>query len=486
MDRGSRDPFERAQALAREFLASLAAHPTGPSASVESLRRELGGPLPEEGRDPTGVVEALAAGAQRILVASAGPRCFGAGLGGTHPAAAAADWLVTAWNQNAASTATSPAAAVIEEIACAWVLDLLGLPGRAGVGLVASGTTANATCLGAARRAMLARAGWDVAARGLRGAPALRVLVGAEASRGLRRALALLGMGAADVTVVPTDAVGRLDPAALARALEDTDCPAIVCAQVGQVATGACDPVETVAELARRREVWVHVDGGFGLWAVAAPSKAPQLAGVAQADSWALPAHPWLNVPFDLSLAIVADREAHRAALEGSWPGDGHSGTSEIRDEASAREPGEWVPDDARRARGVTLYAALRALGRRGVAELVERSCRHAALMADLLRADPCVEILHDVALNVVLLRCHPRPASPGSDDPEASDECTRAVVQRVRREGTCWTSGLGWRGREAMQLTFCHWATTEEDVRRSAEAILRACADVRRHLFSL
>jgi glutamate/tyrosine decarboxylase-like PLP-dependent enzyme len=483
----SRDPFDRAQALARSFLASLATRRAGARASFESLRRELGGPLPEEGRDAAGVLEALAAGAERGLVASAGPRYFGEMTGGGLPAAAAADWLVAAWNQNAATFASSPAAAVVEAIASAWVLDLLGLPPTASVGVVTGSPMAHVTCLAAARQALLARAGWDVATRGVRAAPPVRVIAGADADPSLDKALAVLGIGRDDVTVIETDEEGRLDARRVAERIEAAEAAVIVCAQAGQAATGACDPIGAIVDVAHRRGAWVHVDGAFGLWAAAAPSTRSLVEGVARADSWAVEAHSWLNVPYDCALAVVAHPEAHRAALSPGAVGTGGAGLVASA-ETPARDPRDWVPEEARRARGFALYAALRALGRRGVADLVERSCRHAALMADLLARDPHVERLTPVRLNVVLVRFHPTmPQGPraDADEHQAADACTRAVIERVQRDGTCWASETLWRGRPAMRLTFCHGSTTDEDVRRAAEAILEAARVVRAHLFA-
>jgi len=468
----ARDPLAVAGQLALEYLRRVRDRPVSGHVSPAQLRRELGGPLPETGRDATGVVEALAAGADAGLVASAGPRYFGFVTGGALPAAVAADWLASAWDQNAALFVMSPAAAIVEEIAAGWVLELLGLPSTAGVGLVSGCQMANFTCLAAARHAVLGRAGWDLESRGMRGAPPVALLAGAEAHTTLIAALRMLGFGLDEITTVDADGQGRMRADALARALAGSSGPAIVCAQAGNVNTGAFDPLDEIAAVAAERGAWLHVDGAFGLWAAVAPERRHLTAGFERAQSWATDAHKWLNVPYDSGLAIVADAEAQRAAM-----------TSQAayleRREDVGREGLDWVPEASRRARGFALYAALRSLGRRGVAELVERGCRLAALAAELVGAEPGVEILNDVVLNQVLVRVRP---SPDADASEA-DRFTRAVMERVQHGGTCWLGGTTWHGMVAMRLSVSNWSTTEDDIRRSAWAILDAARQARRDL---
>jgi glutamate/tyrosine decarboxylase-like PLP-dependent enzyme len=466
------DPLARAAARARRFLQSLPERRVGPRRPVAALHRELGGPLPETGHNPAGVVEALASGVEDALAATAGPRYFGFVTGGALPAALAADWLTAAWDQNAVLFAASPAAAVVEEIAAGWVLELLGLPATAGVGLVTGCQMANFTGLAAARHAVLARAGWNVAEQGLRGAPPVALYVGAEAHTTLVAALRMLGFGAAELTVIEADDQGRMRADTLAKAMEGGEGPAIVCAQAGNVNTGAFDPFGAVADLAAARGAWLHVDGAFGLWAAAAPARRHLVDGVARADSWATDAHKWLNVPYDCGLAIVRDAEAQRAAMTSS------AAYLERRD-TDDRDPLDWVPEASRRARGFPLYAALRSLGRAGVADLVDRCCRLAALMAEFVAADPAVEVLNDVVLNQVLVRFHPDPAPRAADAAEA-DALTRAVVERVQQEGTCWLGGTVWHGVAAMRVSVSNWSTTDADVRRSADSILAAFNRVR------
>jgi len=423
------------------------------------------------GMDGAGhLAEALAAGAGGGVVASAGPRYFGFVTGGALPAALAADWLGSAWDQNAALFVMSPAAAIVEEVAAAWVLELLGLPATTGVGLVTGCQMANFTCLAAARHAVLARAGWDVGSRGLRGAPPVALYAGAEAHTTLLAALRMLGFGLDEVTVIDADGQGRMRADALAGALAGGRGPAIVCAQAGNVNTGAFDPLDEIAAAAAARGAWLHVDGAFGLWAAAAPGRRHLTAGFERADSWATDAHKWLNVPYDSGLALVADAGAQRAAMTSQ------AAYLEHREEAG-REGLDWVPEASRRARGFALYAAIRSLGRTGVADLVERCCRLASLMADLLRADPFVEILNDVVLNQVLVRFHP---SPDADAP-ASDDHTRTVIERVQRDGTCWAGGTTWHGLAAMRVSVSNWSTRDDDIRRSALAILDAARQARR-----
>jgi glutamate/tyrosine decarboxylase-like PLP-dependent enzyme len=460
---GPGEVLEAAAEAAREFLAGLATRPVGARATAEELRAALGGPLPEQPVEAARVVRDLARAADGGLVASAGPRYFGFVIGGSLPAALGADWLTSAWDQNAGIYATSPAASVVEEIAAHWILTVLGLPAAASVGFVTGGQMANTACLAAARHAVLRRAGWDVERDGLYGAPEIDVVVGAEAHVTVLAGLRFLGLGAGRVRTVPTDDQGRMRPGAVAQALRGGSGPAIVCAQAGNVNTGSFDPLGDIVSAARSRGAWLHVDGAFGLWAAASPRHRDLLAGYERADSWATDAHKWLNVPYDSGIAIVADSAAHRAAF---------SADAEylIKADDERRDPEDWTPEFSRRARGFTVHAALRSLGRSGVAELVARCCDQARAMAERLRSAPDVEILNDVVLNQVLVRFTP----PGGGD---ADAFTREVVERVQREGTCWLSGTTWQGRAAMRVSVSGWSTTADDVRRSADAILRAAA---------
>src|SRR6478609_919027 len=429
-----------AHEISRDYLAGVAERHVG-GGDAPGLRRAL----TDAGEDPATVLRELAADAEPGLTASVGPRYFGFVIGGSLPVAVAADWLVSAWDQMSFARASSPAVAVLEEVTAAWALEILGLPATASTGFVTGAQMANVTCLAAARDALLHRAGWDTAALGLFGAPEIEVVVGDEVHATVPAALRMLGLGEQRVTRVATDANGAMDPAALADALAGSDGPAIVCAQAGNVNTGACDPLDPIADVTTARGAWLHVDGAFGLWAAASPRFAPLVAGRERADSWALDAHKWLNVPYDCAFAIVADPEAHTRATALVAPYLALS---------AEREPNHYVPEASRRARALPVYAALRTLGRDGVAALVERCCDHAALMAELLAA--CgMELLNDVMLNQVLAAAPPDH------------------VARIQADGTCWLGGTVWRGREALRVAVSNWSTTEDDIRRSATAIL-------------
>jgi glutamate/tyrosine decarboxylase-like PLP-dependent enzyme len=442
---------------AETYLAGLDERPVGAPATAAQIRERLGGPLPDQPTDPAEVIEALATGAEPGLVASAGPRHFGFVVGGTLPAALAADWLVSAWDQCAAFHALSPAGSAIEQIVAEWVLDLLGLPGSASVGFVTGGQGANTTCLAAARHAVLAAAGWDVERDGLIGAPPLRVLCGEQAHATIHTALRLLGLGAHTAIRIPADAQGRMDPEALRTALGEGTGPAIVCAQAGNVATGAFDAFEPIADACAAHGAWLHVDGAFGLWAAAAPATRHLTRGVERADSWAVDAHKWLNVPYDCAAAVVAHPDAHRAAMSLAGP--------YLVADPGQRDNTTYVPESSRRARSVPVYAAIRSLGRTGIAEMVERNCAQARRMAEYLGAIPGAAVLNDVVLNQVLV------ALPGGD------EANRAAVTAVQRDGTCWLGGTTWQGAHVLRVSVSNWATTDEDIDRSAAAIAASVA---------
>jgi glutamate/tyrosine decarboxylase-like PLP-dependent enzyme len=455
--------LEAAAAHAAQFLRGLPERPVAATADAAELRARLGGPLPDGPGDPAEVVAQLAKLADDGLVASAGPRYFGFVVGGSLPAALAADWLAAAWDQNAGLFVLGPAAATVEDVAAGWLLDLLGLPDGASTGFVTGGLGANFSGLAAARNHVLATAGWDVERDGLVGAPPVEVVVGAERHVTIDIALRYLGLGSGRVRVVPTDDQGRMDAAALPGVLAACQGPTIVCAQAGNVNTGAFDPLPAVCWAAREHGAWVHVDGAFGLWAAASPALRHLVAGVELADSVATDAHKWLNVPYDSGLVFVAHPEAHQAAFAKAAayfvPGQG-----------AERDPDGFTPEASRRARGFPVWAALRSLGRAGVAELVERCCRHARRFADTLGAAGGVEVLNEVVLNQVLVRF----LDPGGDH----DGRTREVIRRVQADGTLWAGGTTWHGLAAMRISVSNWSTSDEDVDRSASAILRAATD--------
>ena len=463
--------LHRTADLASDYLASLAERPVGPSIDLAALRQAMGGPLPDGPSDPAAVVEALAAAADPGLVASAGPRYFGFVVGGSLPAAVAADWLTSAWDQNAGLYALSPAAAVAEEIAAAWLVELLGLPDGTSVGFVTGATMANFTALAAARHVVLAKVGWDVERHGLQGAPDVTVVTHQGSHVTVYASLQMLGLGREGerVRVVASDEQGRMRPDALRETLAGIDGPTIVCAQAGNVNTGAFDPLDELIPIAHERGAWIHVDGAFGIWAAAVPSMRDLMRGHDAADSWSTDAHKWLNVPYDSGLVFVRDAAAHHAAMT-------LGAAYYIETGGSERDNYNWVPESSRRARGFAVLAALRSLGRSGLVDLIERDCARARQMADRLSNGARVRILNDVVLNQVLVRFE----GPDDDtDGSAGDARTRAVIAAVQRDGTCWLGGTVWAGRAAMRFSVSGWQTTEDDIDRSAAAILRSVAAI-------
>lgn len=461
------DEMHRALGVAAEralaHLDELAERPVAARAGADELRAALGGPLPEGPMPAARVLDELAGAVEPGLVGIPGGRYFGFVIGGAVPAALGADWLTSAWDQNAGLYAAGPSAAVVEEVAGAWLVELLGLAPTTSFGFVTGCQMAHVTGLAAARHHVLAAAGWDVERDGLAGAPRIRVLAGVERHVTVDRALRFLGLGTACLDVVECDDQGRVDTARLARALAGGGGgPTIVCAQAGNVNTGAFDDLGAVADAAHEAGAWVHVDGAFGAWAVACPELRHLVAGMERADSWATDGHKWLNVPYDVGLVFCAHPEAHRVAMatQASYLIHDVAGT--------VRDPMDWTPEFSRRARGFTVYAALRSLGRTGVADMVARCCGHARRFAQRLGAAPGVEICNDVVSNQVLVRfAHP------SGDPAAGDARTRAVVAGVQDGGRCWLSGTTWHGMALMRISVCNWSTTADDVDRSVEAIL-------------
>jgi len=454
----------RTTELAADYLESLDDRPVGARASRDELLATLGGPLPRTGTAALDVIEELARNADPGIVAMAGPRYFGFVIGGSLPAALAADWLTSTWDQNAGIFVAGPAASVVEEVVGSWLVELLGLPEGTSLGITTGCQMAHFTCLAAARHAVLDRAGWDVEARGLFGAPEIAVVVGTEAHATITTALQYLGLGGARTISVESDDQGRVRLDALAAALPIGDGPLIISLQAGNVNTGSFDPFGPAIELvrARRPDAWIHVDGAFGLWAAASPQHRHLVDGHHGADSWATDGHKWLNVPYDCGYAFVRDPAAHAGALS-------PAGAAYIVYGAAERDEFRWVPEYSRRARGFATYAALRTLGRDGVREMVERSCRLATRMADGLRAaGDGVEVLNDVVLDQILVRFHP---ADGGDP----DVMTRAVIARVQQDGTCWLAGTTWHGVAAMRISIVNWSTTDDDIDRSLAAILEA-----------
>jgi glutamate/tyrosine decarboxylase-like PLP-dependent enzyme len=429
------------------YLAGLADRNVAPKPEHVARLEALGGPLPAGPSDPNEVLALLDDIGSPATMASAGGRYFGFVIGGSLPAALAANWLAGAWDQNSAMQVMSPVAAKLEEIVLGWMVDLFDLPAGSGGGFVTGTTMANFSAVAAARTALLQRAGWNVEEDGLFGAPPIQVVVGEEVHVSLLKALSMLGLGRSRVLRVAVDSQGRMNPEALP-ALDDRT---LVCVQAGNVNTGAFDPTGEICARAHETGAWVHVDGAFGCWAAVSPKYAPLLAGASAADSWAIDCHKWLNVPYDSAVALVRKPEYLKTAMALS---------AAYLTSGGGREPWHYAPEASRRARAVELWAALRGLGRSGLSALIEQNCRQAKLFADRLRAAG-FSILNDVVLNQVLVSF-------------GNDEETRRVIGAVQTDGTCWCGGTQWRGRAAMRISVSSWATTDDDVERSVTAMIK------------
>ena len=435
--------------MAADFYESLDTRPVFPRATLDDLRAALGGALPAGPTDADTVISDLAAAVDPGLVATPGGRYFGFVIGGSLPAALAADWLTSAWDQNSGLYAAGPSAAVVEEVAGAWLKELFGLPAGASHAFVTGGQMANTTALAAARHHVLARAGWDVERGGLQGAPRIRVVAGAKRHGTIDRALRFLGLGAA-TDIVPADEQGRMRP----EALRVTGAPTIVCAQAGEVNSGAFDPIEAIADVCERApNAWLHIDGAFGLWAAVPDRLRHLVAGIERADSWGTDAHKWLNVPYDCGVVFCAHPESHAAALSA------HAAYLQFDDRG--RDAFDWTPESSRRARAFSVYAAIRSLGRAGIAKMVERCCAHARRAAAGL-TDLGAEVINEVVLNQVLFRF-------------ASDDVTDSILARVQESGEAWMGGTLWEDRRAIRLSVSNWQTSDADIDRLLAAFRSA-----------
>jgi glutamate/tyrosine decarboxylase-like PLP-dependent enzyme len=449
-----RDVLQETAAYAAAFLDSLDQRPIFPQVGVEELRTALGGRLPERGMDPADVIAELTAAAEPGVVGIPSGRYFGFVIGGALPAALAADWLTSTWDQNAGLYVAGPSAAVVEEVCLDWLHELLGLPAGVSGAFVTGCQMAHVTALAAARYGVLRDAGWDVNRDGLAGAPRLRVLTGDLAHVTVVRALRLLGIGSDQIVTIPSDERARLRVDVLRETLQRDNGPTIVVAQAGEVNTGSFDPLDAVAGACEETGAWLHVDGAFGLWAAASSELRHLVAGSERADSWATDAHKWLNVPYDSGMAFCRHADAHRAAMAVQASYLVHA------DETGPRDQMDWTPEFSRRARGFSVYAAIRSLGRAGVAELVERCCAHARRFAAALSAAGA-DVLNDVVLNQVLVRF-------------GDDDHTDAVLAAVQADGTAFMSGTTYRGVRAMRISVSNWQTSEADVDTAIETILR------------
>lgn len=448
--------FERAAARAIAFRTGLDSRPQRAERDFAEAFAAWSAPVPETGLPATEVVDELAALAEPALQASAGRRFYGWVIGASHPVGVAADWLTSAWGQNAGNHVASPAAAAAEAVAAGWLVEMLGLPAGASVGFVTGATVANFVCLAAARGEVLRQVGWDVERNGLFGAPPINVLIGEEGHATVFSALQFLGFGHDRAVRVAADEQGAMKPEALEKALAECAGPTIVITQAGQINTGAFDPHAALVPLARARGAWIHVDGAFGLWARTSAEKAPLAVGVELADSWATDGHKWLQTPYDCGYAIVRDAEAHRRAMVIAASYLPSVGTGE-------RDPSHFVPELSRRARGFATWAMLRHLGRSGVARMVDRHCQLARLIADEATQEPGIEVLNDVVLNQAILRFG------------GSDERTLATIARLQADGVAYAGASKWKGQWVMRISVSGWATSDDDARRTAAAIVAA-----------
>ncbi|HEU4871718.1 MAG TPA: pyridoxal-dependent decarboxylase [Pyrinomonadaceae bacterium] len=450
-----------AQHHALSYLTNLDRAPVGATVDVQTLRQRLNKPLADSGLPPEQVITELVKDVEGGLLGSAGGRFFGWVIGGSLPAALAADWLTASWDQNAALYATAPAAAVVEEVAGLWLKDILSLPAHASFALVTGCQMAHATCLAAARHALLSERDWDVEKRGLYGAPPIRILSSAQLHGSFERAVRLLGLGRDQVISLASDAHDRLEPAALQKALEDDpSAPTIVLLQAGEINIGAFDDFESLIPLAKRYGAWVHLDGAFGLWAAASPRYRHLMKGAEAADSWATDGHKWLNVPFDCGYAFIAHADAHRASMT-------HR-AAYITHHDDARDEMDWNPEWSRRSRGFSTYAALRELGRDGVADLIERCCRHAHSLVMGIGSLPGAEVLWEPTINQGLVRF----LDPSTE--QDHDRRTDEVIEAIVAAGEAFFGGTTWRGKRAMRVSVCSWQTSPEDVMRSINSVAR------------
>ncbi len=439
-------------AHALKYLETLESRPVAPDPAAVANLKSLDIALPLRGAEPDSVIDELNRLGGPATMAMAGPRFFGFVIGGSLPAALAANWLASAWDQNTGLYNSTPATSFIEEIALKWLVDLLGLPPQTAGAFVSGTSVAHLTALAAARHSVLERAGWDVEADGLFGAPPVTVIIGQEAHPTLRKALGIIGFGRKRVVEVPSDTQGRMQVARIPK----FEGPTVICVQAGNVNTGSFDSISAACDAAQENRAWVHVDGAFGLWAKVAPSRAHLVAGVERADSWATDGHKWLNVPYDSGIAFVRDARVLRSAMSIS--------AEYLPHESEHRNPSDYTPELSRRARGVDIWAALKSLGREGVEEMVERHCRQARRFAEGLSAAG-FEILNDVVLNQVLVSF-------------GSAEETERVIAGIQRDGTCWCGGTVWQGKTAMRISVISWNTTDADIELSLNAMIRVARE--------
>jgi aromatic-L-amino-acid decarboxylase len=461
--------LERALRHALDHLAGATDRHVGATATLDQLRARLDRPLPEHGTAPAQVIDELVRDVEGGILGSTNGRFFGWVIGGTLPSAMAADWLTSAWDQNAAIHACGPAEAVIEEVAGAWLKDLFGLPQASSFAFVTGTQMAHMTCLAAARHRLLKRAGWDVEEQGMTGAPSVRVITSSERHGSVERAVRILGFGRRAINSLPADAQGRLDPTSLIHALENgSEQPTIVVLQAGDLNIGAFDAFDELIPIAHKHGAWVHVDGAFGLWVGVSPKHRHLLRGAELADSWTNDGQKWLNTPFDCGYAFVADADAHRSAFSHRTSYRVHVG--------GARDQIDWNPEWSRRGRGVATYAALRQLGRSGIAELVQRTCNHAHALVTRIGGLPGAKVVWEPTINQGLVRfLDPKPGATDQDHDRRTDE----IILRIVATGEAFFGGTTWRGKRCMRVSVCNWQTNEADVDRAVSAARRALGNL-------
>ena len=451
-----------AAAHAATYIYTLGSRPIVAAAGLAELRRRLGKPLPDSGLPDETVIDELVRDTEGGILGSGGGRFFGWVIGGALPVAVAADWLTAAWDQNAASNATAPAEAVVEEVCGDWAKELLGIPSSASFAFVTGCQMAHTTALASARHKLLADRGWNVETSGLSGAPALKILTTENRHESILRSARLLGLGTDAVDYVQSDNMGRMEMGALEAALRRAgDVPVVVCLQAGDLNTGVFDPFRRACEIAHGTKAWVHIDGAIGLWVAASARHRHLLDGAEAADSWATDAHKWLNVPFDSGLVFVAHAPAHRAAFS--------QDTSYSIPREGLRNQKDWNPEWSRRGRAFPVYAAMRALGRTGIADIVDRCCAHADRLVRSIGALPGAEVVAAPTVNQGLVRFLSRDGD--------HDRFTDEVIGRIQAQGVAWFGGVTWRGMRVMRISVCNWRTTDEDIDRTIESVREALA---------
>lgn len=447
-----------------KYLKALPYMNVGTPETYEKIISSIDTILPEDGESAEVAIDKLIKSTEKGLINSRNSRYFGFVIGGSTPACTAADWLTSIWDQNAQVYNSSPIAAIIEEVISNWILDLLSLPKDAGVGFVTGAQMANFTGLVTARNVVLKQHGWDFDKDGLQGAPVINILCGEFCHGTVLSAIRMMGLGQKNIRIIKSDDQGRIISEDLHEVCDNCNGPIIICAQAGNVNTGAFDPFSEISDIAKKYKAWLHIDGAFGLWARVSPKLEPLVIDIDKADSWTVDAHKWLNVPYDSGIVIIRDKSAHRnlKTTRCSYAGP---------IDETHRDGSQWVPENSRRARGFVLYAAMRNLGRNGVKSIIENSCDIALLFKELLGQLPHARILNDVVLNQVLCRMVP-------DSVSDLDKFNKSIVERIQRDGVCWLGTTIWNGKTVLRISISNWCTSKEDVYQSVKSIHNSIED--------